>query len=110
VLRHCLPNHRKVSDLQSSEGFVYVIGAHVQRALLLRTAGIIYRLTAPDGARAKLSPGPGGQLALFRAGWPFTKILQDPQCGMMNRRDAHCPGVTQPHSTAPVRIHQFSSE
>ena len=43
----------------SDEGFGYAIGANADRALLLRLMEIVYRQTAPDGARAKLPPAPG---------------------------------------------------
>jgi hypothetical protein len=73
----------------SDEGFGYAIGANADRALLLPLAE-----TLP--ADRRMAPEPsfrrhqGRPAALITAGWPLTKILQDPQRAMI-RRASRCP-------------------
>ena len=63
----------------SDEGFGYAIGANADRALLLPLGGDRLRQTAGWRQSQTCAGTREGQLALITAGWPLTKILQDPQ-------------------------------
>jgi len=93
----------------SDEGFGYAMGANADRALLLPLAATVYRQTAGWRQSQACAATREGQLALITAGWPLTKILQDPQRAM-TRRASRCPPRG---SRIEQRLHaltKFSSE
>jgi hypothetical protein len=66
----------------SAEGFGFAIGANAARALSLPLAETVYRQTAGWRQSQACAGTREGRLALITAGWPLTKILQDPQRAM----------------------------
>src|SRR6202040_4077950 len=80
--------------------------ANADRTLLLPLAETVYRQTA-GWRQSQASAGTReGQLALITAGWPLTKILQDPQRAM-TRRASRCRPRGSRIEQRPYAFHEI---
>jgi len=76
---------------------------------LLPLAETVYRQTA-GWRQSQASAGTReGQLALITAGWPLTKILQNPQRAMI-RRASRCPPGGSRIEQRLYAFHEIPSE